>query len=311
MKRWKGKLKIDDIQYVRILLTKKCNLSCEFCHQEGCAYSESDIDYDLLLDTVKKLYDIGYRKVKLMGGEPMLFNRINNIIEDMKKIGTDIDLSIISNGSAPLERYLALFNHGLDRLNMSVHGWDENYFHVNTGGSSLQCNRIKSNIYELAKRGRINKLNYVLKKGQNEGDFFEMLEDVKNLKVVVDVLNLLRFPEQIEAKGLLYSFDEIETIIRKKWTVDKIVDYENPFSLPSKRLFLHDGCVINLKISQLNEHNVFKSCKECKYKYLCVEGIKAIRITNDGRLQPCLLRIDNTLDLVNDGNKIIDYLKEL
>ena len=311
-KRWKDKLKINEIQYVRILLTKKCNMSCTFCHQEGCAISENDIEYDLLIETVQKLYDIGYRKIKLMGGEPMLYRNINDVIKAIKSIGNDIDLSMISNGSASVDNYLTLFEYGLDRLNVSVHGWTDDYFCGNTGNTVEQCKKIKSNIIELANKGKINKLNYVLQKEKNETDFFELIEAVKGLDVVVDVLNLLTFPGQDEAEKLRYSFSEIEQLIRERWVVDKIVDYDNPYSLPSKRLILQNGCVINLKVNQLNKQEVFYSCKSCKYKEACVEGIKAIRLTNDGLIQPCLLRTDNTLNLINNTEKkIIDYLSEL
>lgn len=304
-------MKINDIQYVRVLLTKRCNMSCSFCHQEGCAYSENDINFDLLMDTIKELYSIGYRKVKLMGGEPMLYKRIIDVVDAIKNIGQDMDVSMITNGSATVDSYLDLFNHGLDRLNVSVHGWNEDYFCSNTGGSSEQWHRVKSNIIELAKKGRINKINYVLIRGKNEDDFFNLLQDVKDLKIVVDVLNLLTFPGQEDAEKYKYTFDDIEEIIKKEWKIDESVNYENKFSLPSKRLTLHNGCVVNLKISQLNKQKIFSACKECEFRSLCVEGIKAIRITNDGLIQPCLLRNDNTLDLSKTDTRIVDYLLEL
>ena len=306
-------MKINNIQYVRILLTKKCNMSCTFCHQEGCTFSENDIDYKLLIETVQKLYDIGYRKIKLMGGEPMLYRNINEVVKTIKSIGNDIDLSMISNGSAPIDQYLALFDYGLDRLNVSVHGWCDDYFCRNTGNAVNQCAIIKSNIIELAEKGRINKLNYVLQKGKNEADFFQLIEDVKGLDVVVDVLNLLTFPGQKEVESFKYSFSEIEDLIRGRWSVYESVDYNNPYSLPSKRLFLQNSCVTNLKVNQLNEQEVFNSCVSCKYKDACVEGIKAIRLTNDALIQPCLLRTDNTFDLINNSEKseLLEYLTKL
>lgn len=306
-------MKIENVQYVRILLTKKCNLSCAFCHQEGCAFSSTDIDFNLLIDTVQKLYDIGYRKIKLMGGEPMLYSRIFDAIKAIRKIGDDIDLSMISNGSAPLEKYLDLFECGLDRLNVSVHGWDKDYFCLNTGNSAHQCMKIKDNITELSRLKKINKLNYVLQKGKNEEDFFQLIEDVKDLNIVVDVLNLLTFPGQDDVEKLKYKFSEIEQMISNHWTVDKTQEYDNPYSLPSKRMYLSNGCIINLKVSCLNEHEIFNSCANCEYKTSCVEGIKAIRLTNDGLIQPCLLRTDNTFKLDEDTDKlkICEYLSNL
>lgn len=306
-------MKISNVQYARIVLTKKCNMSCTFCHQEGCSFNEEDIDYNLLIEVIKKLYEIGYRKIKLMGGEPMLYPQIKDAVCEIKRIGSDIDLSMISNGSAASEKYIELLENGLDRLNISVHGWEKDYFCKNTGNSIEQCERVKNNIFHLAEQGKINKINYVLQKGKNEQDFINMVDTVKKYNLLIDVLNLLVFPNQNNLEHLQYSFEEIETFINCNWNVVHIEKYDNPYSFSSKRLYLSNGCVINLKINKLNEQNIFYSCNKCKHKKFCIEGIKAIRLTNAGFIQPCLLRRDNTLKL---GETIVldeikNYLKEL
>ena len=206
-----------------------------------------------------------------------------------------------------------MFESGLDRLNISVHGWNESYFCENTGNSKEQCGKVKANILSLVAQRKINKINYVLQKGKNESDFHALIESVKNFNIVVDVLNLLIFPGQEQATKLQYSFVEIEQFVKEHWTIDKSVDYDNPYSLPSKRLILTNGCIINLKVNQLNKQEIFQSCKDCLYKESCIEGIKAIRLTNDALIQPCLLRTDNTLKLsdVTEKDAIINYLKEL
>lgn len=306
-------MEIKCIQYLRVLLTNNCNMSCSFCHKEGCDYNERDLDETILIDTIKLLYRIGYRKIKLMGGEPMLYKNIDSVICEIKNIGSDIDLSMISNGSANLEQYERLFNLGLDRLNISVHGWKENYFKKNAGASTKLYNDVKDNIIELAKKGRINKLNYVLKRGINENDFYSLVDFAKAYELVIDALNLLTFEYDLSSQKYQYSFDEIEQLIRERYKVKEVLQFVNPYSLASKRLCLDNGVKINLKINKLNQENIFLSCKECSKKCNCVEGIKAIRLTNDAIIQPCLLRTDNTLDLKENYSEeeIINYLRAL
>lgn len=288
-------------------------MHCAFCHQEGCNYFEKDINFELLIATIKKLYEIGYRKFKLMGGEPMLYPKIKSVVKSVRNIATDIDLSMISNGSANVSKYIELFECGLDRLNISVHGWNEDYFCENTGNSPEMHNMVKSNIIELIKSNKINKINYVLQKGKNESDFYSMINDIKEFDVVVDVLNLLLFPNNINCIDFHYSFQEIENLILNYWDVKKIINYNNPYSLPSRRLLLDSGCSINLKVNKLNEQEILFSCRECLYKEFCIEGIKAIRLTNDGVIQPCLLRSDNTFKISENTKKseIIDFLRLL
>lgn len=302
-----------DIQYIRIVLTQKCNMKCKYCHHEGCNTTYNNLEYDKLINTLKIMYEIGYRKFKLMGGEPMLYPKIKNLVFSIRNIANDIDLSMISNGTANIDQYMELFNLGLNRLNFSVHGWKHDVFTQNTGLSKRIVDKIKENIYNLYVEGKINKLNYVLQKGKNEDDFYEFIEYIKNFKLIIDVLNVLYSHNELNLAQYKYSFSEIENFIVANWNIvdKKIVN--NKYSLPSKRLYISDGCVINLKTTQLNSQNIFKSCKKCDYHQYCTEGIKAIRLNNNGFLQPCLLRTDNMLNLnrINNKNDIVKYLENL
>lgn len=301
------------MKYLRVLLTNKCNLSCEFCHGEGCEYSSADIDEDILCEAIEVLYKIGYRKIKLMGGEPMLYPSLSSIVEKIKKNGGDIDLSMISNGSADINHYKSLIITGLDRLNISIHGWRLDDFIANTKSSKTVWQQIRKNIECLARNHGINKVNYVLKKGVNEEDFFELVEFACEYGLVIDALNLLVDSNESYQRGLQYQFNEIEELISKKYTIFDKYEKENLFSLPSKRLVLKNGAEINLKINKLNQQNVFYGCSTCKYQADCIEGIKAIRITNKAMIQPCLLRTDNCYDLKKSLNPedIINYLTQL
>ena len=306
-------MKIDDVKYVRVLLTNRCNLSCIFCHREGCDYNSKDIDKNILLDTIKNLYNIGYRKVKLMGGEPMLYKKLESVICAIKSIGDDIDLSMISNGSAPTIKYMKTFELGLNRLNFSVHGWEYEYFKKNTGASIDIWKVIRKNIVWLAKEKRISKLNYVLKKGEKENDFFKLIEFAKDYNLIIDALNLILTPDCKAMGNLQYEFEEIEKLIQEKYVIVESYEFNNIYSLPSKRIVLDNGVIINLKTNKLREQRIFSSCNECLYKNECIEGIKAIRITNNALIQPCLLRTDNVLNLksVACEKEIIEYLRNL
>ena len=304
---------LSDVRYVRVLLTSKCNMSCLFCHKEGSCSINAELDPELLLNTLNYLYGIGYRKIKLMGGEPLLYSDIKDIIYKIKTMGDDIDLSMISNGCFDSSRYIKLFEKGLDRLNISIHGWEYPYFHENTGGALVDYNRIKSTLYDLVSINKINKINYVLKKGVNENDFVSMINDIQGNYVIVDVLNLLVYQGQESNLKFQYSFEEIEDLISQNWNVKSNEIVINKYSLPSKRIILENGININLKVTELNKQNVFFSCGSCIFKDRCIEGIKAIRITSDGMLQPCLLRNDNTLDLncITDFDDIKEFLERL
>ena len=301
------------VNYLRILLTSRCNMFCAFCHREGAVCDSCDIDRTLLLEVISTMYNLGFKKFKLMGGEPMLYPNMALIVREIRKRIGDSDLSMISNGTAASGEYEKLLSAGMNRLNISVHGWMPEFFVANTRCSLKTYGRIKNTILELAEKRLIGKLNYVVKKGRNEEDFFKLLVFAGENELVVDALNLLNMDGDTRLINLYYSMSSIERLIRSKYKIRDVTMVNNKYSLPSKLLKLENGAMVNLKISRLNEENVFKACLDCGLKKSCIEGIKAIRLTPSGVLQPCLMRRDNGLALIkkHDKSSITKYLEYL
>ena len=288
-------------------------MACRFCHREGTSFDGADIDAKFLLDVVGRMYELGFRKFKLMGGEPMLYPQIGYVVSELRRLIGDSDLSMISNGSAASAQYEELFVLGMDRLNISVHGWGAEFFSMNTKCPAEMGNKIRQTIIELAEKRRIGKLNYVVKRGGNEEDFISLLNFARERDLVVDALNLLELTGGEIGDGIRYSMSEIQSLICSRFEVLEAIEIQHKYGFPSKRLRLVGGGEVNLKVSQLNQAMVFNACSDCrKWKY-CVEGIKALRLMPSGVLQPCLMREDNVLDLNQYPtlNALEVYLKAL
>ena len=50
------------VEYLRIILTDKCNLRCSYCHNEGMGKSVSTMDNDKVVMVASALYKCGIRK---------------------------------------------------------------------------------------------------------------------------------------------------------------------------------------------------------------------------------------------------------
>lgn len=115
--------------------------------------------------------------------------------DERVKAAPDTDISMISNGTASILYYDKLFSSGLDRLNISVHGWNEKYFLQNTLSNERLWKRFRDNLLTLLNENRISKLNYVIKKGVNEDDLFQLICDLSSRENVrLDILNYLMMP---------------------------------------------------------------------------------------------------------------------
>lgn len=313
----------EEIKYLRILLTNKCNLDCFYCHKEGRDnnYEDITLNQDEVILFSKMAYDIGFRKFKLMGGEPTLYKNLESIIEGIRSFSDNIDISMVTNGILLKEKYVDYLNSGIDRFNISIHGWNLDSFTKTTGGSKRNLLKVKENIDELSKHGYISKINFLVLKGENETEMLELISWIGERRLKVDLLNILYESNNIEElKRLHYSFEDIEIMIRENFDIEKMEYKANMYSLSSKLIYLKNGAVINLKTSRLSDNPPFYSCKNCSEKSNCIEGIKAIRLTEKGDIKPCLLREDNYFNLreeylvngyKNTVKKFKKYLNEL
>ena len=189
------------IQYARVVLTDRCNLKCFFCHKEGIDESKNEIiKNDELIKCIQVLCDSGIRKIKFMGGEPTLYPGLAEIIGWLKE--KDLDISMISNGIASQEVFDGYIRAGIDRINISMHGYDEKVFSSVTRGNRNQLLQSVSSIKYLKACGKLGKVNYVLLKGRNEEEFEKVLAFTNEEDIILDVLNYLGSNEE-EIKQLL------------------------------------------------------------------------------------------------------------
>lgn len=292
------------IKYLRVIVTENCNLNCFFCHKEGIITKNkpSCLSTEELTMCLKALCEAGIQKIKFLGGEPTICGELPKVISMLKNEHPKADLSMITNGITDKKRLISFVEAGLNRINVSLHGFDNDTFYKITGGNGKQLKQCVNNIRFLSSINKLGKINYVLLRGENENEFKKVLEFIHTENIVLDVLNYIS--DDIRKNDRYrYTFDEIKAMITSIYKVEEIYEYENKFSINSQRLKLVGGGVINLKINALNKTAFLKACSACgKYQY-CVEGISAVRLTNRGIVKPCLFRDDMTFDLIGSLKK--------
>ena len=88
------------IDYLRVSVTDRCNLRCQYCMPaDGISLKEHE---DILeLEEIAKIAEIGkelgIKKIRLTGGEPLVRLGIENLIRSLNKIVFE-DISMTTNG---------------------------------------------------------------------------------------------------------------------------------------------------------------------------------------------------------------------
>jgi cyclic pyranopterin phosphate synthase len=108
---------------LRLSLTARCNLACPYC----CPDAEDPPDL-LTLNERRRLVataaDLGFRRLRLTGGEPLLHPHLEELIAAVQPLGLE-EIALTSNGVLlNAERALALKAAGLNRITISLDGTD-------------------------------------------------------------------------------------------------------------------------------------------------------------------------------------------
>ena len=112
-----------NIDYLRISLTDRCQLRCQYCvTSEKIEYisSESLLKVHEIDKIVNVFAKLGVSKIKLTGGEPLLREDIEIIIARLKAINAIEEVTLTTNGILLESKIEQLIDAGLDGINISL-----------------------------------------------------------------------------------------------------------------------------------------------------------------------------------------------
>ena len=127
-----------EITYLRISVTDRCNLRCRYCMpEEGVALRDHAdfLSFEQIRDIVKAGAELGIRKIRLTGGEPLVKKGIADLVKLIREVPGIEHLGMTTNGIL-LPRYIdALKAAGLSSVNISLDTLDpERYTEITRGG---------------------------------------------------------------------------------------------------------------------------------------------------------------------------------
>ena len=166
------------ISYVRVSVTDRCDFRCVYCMAEDMTFlPKKDL---LTLEELDRLcsafVDLGVRKIRLTGGEPLVRRNIMSLVRSLGRhlrSGALAELTITTNGSQ-LDRFASeLYEYGVRRVNVSLDTLDPARFQAITRWGKYD--KVMAGIAAAKAAGLHIKLNMVALKGVNEDEFDRMI----------------------------------------------------------------------------------------------------------------------------------------
>ena len=269
------------VSNLRVSLTPKCNLSCIYCHREGEKAPGDPISAAEIAEILRVAAGFGIRSVKFTGGEPMLRP---DLIEIIKSVPTGMESSLTTNGTLLAGLAADLKQAGLRRVNVSIDSLDPAIYKKITGADRL------SDVLEgidaaLATGLTPVKLNMVVLKGINDHEIDDFLTYVRgNRDLVLQLIELMNFND-CDHHGDLNGIEN-SLASRSKQIITRRMHHRKKYCL--------DGAEVEV-VRPL--HNT-EFCAYCN----------RLRLTSDGKLKPCLLRMDNHVDIRGKSGKELEDL---
>ena len=268
-------------KYFRISVTKRCNLSCYYCHKEGnYSAANEELTPAEFQTACEVALDAGFTKFKLTGGEPTYRKDLGEIVSRLSQLSLP-DFSMITNGTLLEDCAQVLWNCGLRRLNVSLNTLNPKKFRMLQRNSNLSVGKILRGIEAAQQVGfKHIKLNFVFVNEESRSDLKELISYVSGKD-----LTLVLLPVMEETS--YYTLGYLYELLKDYGIEDEEVIADNE-GIKKRLIRLKAKSKVLLRMDELAEKRPYIFCVECEESKKCREGIFPIRLSADGELIPCM-----------------------
>lgn len=113
-----------NLKRLNLLITKRCNLHCRMCDYRLTSFFVKELSFDRIISLIDEASDMGLKQLEISGGEPMLRERIYEIIAYAASIG--LKTMMMTNGVLiGKEEAKRLVDSDLNGVVISLEGWEE------------------------------------------------------------------------------------------------------------------------------------------------------------------------------------------
>lgn len=166
------------IDYVRLSVTDRCDFRCVYCMPKDIKFLPKPqvLSLEELNRIGETMIELGIRKIRLTGGEPLVRKDIMEVINHLGGfVGTDLDELTMTTNASQLDRFAGdLYSAGVRRLNVSLDTLDPEIF--NKIARTAKFEKVLSGIDTGLRAGLKIKINMVALKGVNDHEIQAMLK---------------------------------------------------------------------------------------------------------------------------------------
>jgi cyclic pyranopterin phosphate synthase len=177
---------------LRISVIDRCNFRCPYCMPKERFHehyrflkSHERLSFDEITRLVRLFTQLGVRKLRITGGEPLLRPQLAELIGDLTTLPGIEDVALTTNGVLLAQHAAELRAAGLARVTVSLDTLDQELFARMSGGYG-NPDEVLAGIHA-AQTARLEpiKINAVVQRGLNDHTLLDLLERFRGTGITV------------------------------------------------------------------------------------------------------------------------------
>lgn len=262
------------INYLRLSITDRCNLRCQYCMTASgittCSHNDI-LPYESLQLISETAVSMGIEKIRITGGEPLVRSGLIPFLSGLSEINGLEHLALSTNGILLPEMAQDLYLAGVQRLNISLDSLQEEKYRQITRGGELK--KVFAGLKAAEKAGfPAPKINVVAMRGFNDDEIIDFTELTKTHGYSVRFIEYMPTLDNSQWQQKAISGQEILDVISKKYTLKEVE--KGPYAGPSVDYRIPGATGTIGIITAVSGH----FCTTCN----------RIRITSTGKARSCL-----------------------
>jgi len=259
---------------LRISVTDRCNFRCVYCRSADPEnYREHDeiLSWPELERLGRIFVELGIRKVRITGGEPLVRDGVEKYLRYLRGIGVE-DLSMTTNGHLLAGRCESLMAAGLHRINISLDSLDPIKFEKITRTRSYDAVMRGIDAAQATRFAPI-KVNAVLVRGFNEDEVEAFAAFARERGLIMRFIEFMPLDaDRHWSRELMVPASEVYERINAQWPLVQIAHEK---SETARKYRFTDGAPGEIGLIAPVTQAFCGACSR-------------IRLTADGKLRTCL-----------------------
>jgi len=209
--------------YIRMALTERCNLRCQYCMPvEGVKLShETDLlSLEERQRTLSFFSKLGMTKLRFTGGEPTISKQLVPLIKYANNLPLIKSIGITTNGITLASHIDSYIDAGLTNVNISLDTLNPDKFAEITKREKAGFSKVLSSIYAAIGKKQLGsslqsvKINCVLIRNFNDNEIAEFVKFTKEFDVDIRFIEMMPFHGNQWDKKKLITYMECISVLK-------------------------------------------------------------------------------------------------